>query len=74
MSEVEIRIDPDKVTLGFLYDLEEAGASNSIRRMIDLFVNGLGIDREKLRAMKPSQLKQLSEKIKDATSVGNESA
>lgn len=70
-SEVSVSIDPDRVTIGFLCDLEEAAGTQSIRKLIDLYVNGLGIDRDLLRNLKASQIKDLGEQIRQVTMVGN---
>jgi hypothetical protein len=68
---MEVRIDADRVTIGFLMDLEEAAASSSLRKMVDLYVNGLGMDREALRKLPASALKDLGAQIRDAVNVGN---
>ena len=71
MSEFAFKVDPDRVTIGFLYDLEEAASTSSLRKLIDLYVNELGLDRLELRKMKAGQLKELGDLIKAAVNVGN---
>ena len=73
MSETTFTIDPDRVTIGFLYDLEEVASSASVRKLIDLYVNQLGLDRAQLRSLKASQLRELGDQIKSAVNVGNAS-
>jgi len=68
---MEVRIDADRVTIGFLMDLEEAAASSSHRKMVDLYVDGLGMDREALRKLPAAALKDLGAQIRDAVNVGN---
>lgn len=68
---MELKIDADRVTIGFLLDLEEAAASSSLRKMVDLYVNGLGMDREMLRNLPAAALKDLGAQIRDAVNVGN---
>lgn len=71
MSETTFTIDADRVTIGFLYDLEEVASSASVRKLIDLYVTELGLDRAQIRSLKASQLKELGDQIRAAVSVGN---
>lgn len=71
MSDATFTIDPDRVTIGFLYDLEEVASSASVRKLIDLYVTELGLDRAQLRSLKASQLKELGDQIRAAVAVGN---
>lgn len=68
---MELEIDADRVTVGFLLDLEEAAASSSLRKMVDLYVDGLGMDREALRRLPASKLREIGTQIRDAIAVGN---
>lgn len=71
MSDLTFSIDPDRVTIGFLYDLEEVASSASVRKLIDLYVTELGLDRAQLRSLRASQLKELGDQIRAAVNVGN---
>lgn len=71
MSDLTFSIDADRVTIGFLYDLEEVASAGSVRKLIDLYVTELGLDRAQLRTMRASQLKELGDQIRAAISVGN---
>lgn len=74
MSDHTFSIDPDRVTIGFLYDLEEVASAASVRKLIDLYVTELGLDRAQLRSLKASQLKELGDQIRAAVNVGNANA
>lgn len=71
MSDLTFTIDPDRVTIGFLYDLEGVASSASVRKLIDLYVTELGLDRAQLRSLRANQLKELGDQIRAAVNVGN---
>jgi len=75
MSEGEITftIDPDKLTIGFMEDMEEAQTSGKFSAMITVYADLFGVDRAIMRKMTLAEFRAVTDKIIKAVSVPNAS-
>lgn len=74
MSEgenVTFTIDPDRLTIGFMEDMEEAQASGKFSAMITVYAELFGVDRAVMRTMTMTEFRAVTDKIIKAVSVPN---
>ena len=75
MSEAENKmvftVNPDRITIGFMEDMETAQASGKFGAMIDVYAELFDVDRDMVRKMTLSEFRSVTEKIIKAVSVPN---
>jgi hypothetical protein len=64
-------VDPDKLTIGFMEDMETAQATGKFGSLIDVYAELIGVDRTIIRSLTMTQFRRLTEQIAKAINVPN---
>ncbi len=68
-----LTINPDKLTIGFMEDMETAQATGKFGSMIDVYAELLEVDRVIIRSLTMTQFRRLTDQIAKAVNVPNAS-